>query len=309
MSGVLVVGEALVDVVRRPDGTITEHPGGSPANVALGLARLGRPVHLLTRIGDDERGRLIERHLTSSGVRLVDGSVTGEPTSTAVATLDAEGAARYAFDLRWSVPAADLPAQPLAVHTGSLAAVLQPGAATVQRIVRGAHGHATVSYDPNLRPDLMGDPELVRPVVESLVASADVVKLSDEDAAWLAGDVDPLDLLDTWLTLGPALVVLTRGAAGFAAVSRAGLVEVPAEPAVVVDTVGAGDSAMAGLLDGLADAGLLGGEARPALAAVTPDALRDVLRHAAGVAAVTVSRPGADPPTRAELDRGAVGSG
>jgi fructokinase len=297
----LVVGEALVDVVRTPDGAVREHPGGSPANVALALARLGRPTFLLTRIGDDHRGADVRDHLAASGVELVAGSITAEPTGTAVATLDADGAASYTFDLHWSLPATDLPKAPVVVHTGSIAAVLQPGASTVERILHGAHHHSTTSYDPNLRPDLMGQAADVRPHVESLVATADVVKLSEEDAAWLAPELDPLDLLDRWLGLGPSLVVLTRGGDGLMGVCAAGLVSVPAQAVHVVDTVGAGDTAMAGVLDALWAAGLLGGEVRPRLAAIEPDVLREVLAHAGRVAAITVSRPGADPPTRAEL--------
>lgn len=302
MSGVLVVGEALVDVVTRADGTTTEHPGGSPANVALGLARLGRETHLLTHVGDDDRGRLVAAHLERSGVALVAGSIAPGPTSVARAVLDGEGSASYAFELAWALPHVPLPSDPVAVHTGSIAAVLQPGAATVERIVLGAHHRTTVTYDPNLRPDLMGTPDRVRPTVEMLVAASDVVKLSEEDAVWLAPRTAPEVLIEQWLRLGPSLVVLTRGAAGALAVCRAGRVNVPVEPVAVADTVGAGDSFMSGLIDGLWTADLLGGARRPALRQVPPAVVEQVLRHAAAVAAVTVSRPGADPPTRAELD-------
>lgn len=301
MSGVLVVGEALVDVVTRPDGSVSEHPGGSPANVALGLARLGRETHLLTHLGDDERGARVRAHLEASGVRLVPGSIVPGTTSVARATLDADGAASYDFDLEWALPTVPLPPDPIAVHTGSIAAVRQPGAATVERIVLGAHRRTTVTYDPNLRPDLMGSPETVRPFVETLVAAADVVKLSEEDALWLAPDQPPEQLLERWLTLGPAAVVLTRGGSGSLAVCRSGRVQVSTPPVTVADTVGAGDSFMAGLLDGFWEAGLLGGELRPALADMSRQILDRVLRHAARIAAVTVSRPGADPPTRDEI--------
>jgi fructokinase len=302
VSGVLVVGEALVDVVTRADGTTTEHPGGSPANVALGLARLGRETHLLTHVGDDDHGRLVADHLERSGVALVPGSVAAGPTSVARAVLDGEGSASYAFELEWALPSVPLPSDPVAVHTGSIAAVLQPGAATVERIVLGAHHRTTVTYDPNLRPDLMGAPDRVRPTVEMLVAASDVVKLSEEDAVWLAPGTAPEVLVEQWLRLGPSLVVLTRGAAGALAVCRGGRVSVPGEPVAVADTVGAGDSFMSGLIDGLWTADLLGGVRRPALRQVPPAVVEQVLRHAAAVAAVTVSRPGADPPTRAELD-------
>ncbi|SDQ69735.1 carbohydrate kinase [Quadrisphaera sp. DSM 44207] len=301
MGGVLVIGEALVDVVVPVDGEAVEHPGGSPANVALGLARLGRETHLLTHLGDDGRGEAVRRHLEASGVQLVEGSVQPGRTSTAEAALAADGSATYAFDLTWSLPRTPLPQAPLAVHTGSIAAVLQPGAATVERIMAGASGDATTSYDPNLRPDLMGEPAAVRAPVEALVAVSDVVKLSEEDAAWLVPGTAPEELAAAWLRLGPAVVVLTRGADGMVALCRAGRVEVPAERVRVADTVGAGDSAMAALLDGLWEHGLLGGPAREALAGIGTGVLQDVVRRAVRAAAITVSRPGADPPTRAEL--------
>lgn len=303
MTGVLVVGEALVDVVRRPSSAPVEHVGGSPANVALGLARLGRETHLLTRFGDDERGGRVRAHLEASGVRVVEGSQQPGRTSSAQATLDASGAATYVFDLEWRLPDTPLPARPLAVHTGSIAAVLQPGASTVERIVRGAHHHATISYDPNLRPDLMGSADLVRPHVESLVATSDLVKLSEEDASWLAPGCDPQELVASWLGLGPSIVVLTRGPEEVVAVCAAGVVEVPAQVVDVVDTVGAGDSFTSGLLDGLWRSGLLGGDRRSALAAIDLTTLTGVLQHASAVAAITVSRAGADPPALADLSR------
>ena len=301
MTGVLVVGESLVDIVVRPGRPAAEHVGGSPANVAIGLARLGRETHLLTRFGDDDRGDRVAAHLEASGVRLVDGSRQAGRTSSAQATLDADGAATYSFDLSWALPVTPLPTEPLAVHTGSIAAVLQPGASTVERILHGAHHHATISYDPNVRPDLMGTPENVRPHVESFVATADVVKLSEDDARYVAPGEDPETLVASWLRLGPSVVVLTRGGEGAVAVCAAGRVEVPATRVEVVDTVGAGDSFMSGLIDGLWRASLLGGSARSRLAAIEPEALSTVLTHAAAIAAVTVSRPGADPPALADL--------
>jgi fructokinase len=301
VSGALVVGEALVDVVVRPDGAVSEHPGGSPLNVAIGLARLGRETHLLTRLGEDERGRSVLRHLEDSGVRLVEGSLRPVTTATAAATLAADGSATYEFDLHWELGQAALPAAPIAVHTGSIAAVLEPGASTVVQVVRDQRDQATISYDPNARPLLMGSPADVRGRVEELVAVSDVVKVSDEDAAWLAPDESAEELAGRWLGLGPSVVVLTSGAAGMLGLCRAGRVEVPAPRVDVADTVGAGDSAMAALLDGLWLQGLLGAPARGALASVSTQGLETVVRHAARAAAITVSRPGADPPTRAEL--------
>jgi fructokinase len=301
-GSVLVVGEALVDVVRRADGTSAEHPGGSPLNVAIGLARLGRDTYLLTRLGEDARGRSVLRHLEASGVRLVEGSVLPVTTATAAATLAADGSASYAFDLHWELGEAALPAAPQAVHTGSIAAVLEPGASAVEQVLRSFRGRATTSFDPNCRPALMGEASAVRGRIETLVGLSDVVKLSDEDAGWLAPGEPPEALAARWLDEGPAIVVLTRGGAGMVGWCRAGRVEVSSPQVQVADTVGAGDSAMAALLDGLWTHGLLGGPAREALARVSPEVLESVLSHAVRAAAITVSRPGADPPTRSELD-------
>jgi len=300
-DAVLVIGEALVDVVHRADGTSAEHPGGSPLNVAIGLARLGRDTLLLTRLGEDARGRSVLRHLQASGVRLVAGSVLPVTTATAAATLAADGSASYAFDLHWELGEAALPTAPLAVHTGSIAAVLEPGASAVEHVLRSVRGRTTTSYDPNCRPDLMGEASSVRPRIEALVGLSDVVKLSDEDAGWLAPDETPEELAARWLDQGPSIVVLTRGGAGMVGWCRAGRVDVPAPSVTVADTVGAGDSAMAALLDALWTHGLLGGPARDALAAVSTDVLESVVTHAVRAAAITVSRPGADPPHRTEL--------
>ncbi len=300
MDDVLVVGEALVDIVLRGDEPPVEHPGGSPANVALGLGRLGRRVSLLSRIGDDDRGRRVEGHLARSGVTLAPGTLTPGRTSTATARLDASGAATYDFDIDWHLPDA-VPPPARALHTGSIAAVLAPGGDAVLDLVRRARGTCTVSYDPNARPALMGDPAATRARVEQFVAAADVVKVSDEDVAWLAPGADPLDVARDWLGLGPAMVVVTRGGDGAAAVCAAGVVEVAAPRVEVVDTVGAGDAFMAGLLDALAAADLLGVERREALHAVDVARLEAAARRATRVAALTCARPGADPPTRQEL--------
>lgn len=304
-GGALVVGEALVDIVRTPDGRVSEHAGGSPANVALTLGRLGRPTRLLTRIGDDDRGRRVVEHLAASGVALAEGSLVPAPTSTAAAQLDVHGGATYTFDLVWDLPdGSGLPGgtPPRCLHTGSISAVLEPGATQVRRLFAAARATSTTSYDPNLRPALMGTPEQVRPAVEELVAGADVVKLSDEDAQWLDPRTTPDELAQRWSTLGPAVVVVTRGGRGAKAWCAAGVVDVEGRPVQVADTVGAGDSFSGGLIDALWSRDLLGADRREALTAIDTGTLHAVVAHAVAVSAVTVSRPGADPPTRAELD-------
>jgi len=306
----LVIGEALVDVVRGPKGeALGRHPGGSPANVALGLARLGHRAELLTWLGEDADGRLVLEHLAGSGVGLVPGSTGAPRTSTATAQLDSAGVATYDFDLDPTVPSVDLEA--LAghegfdvVHTGSIAAVLPPGAFVVEALLSRTRHRATVTYDPNARPGLMGDPDVALAKVLAYVGICDVVKVSDEDLAWLRPGVDPLDVAGSWLMRGASVVVVTRGEGGADAVTAGGHVHVDSPPTQVVDTVGAGDSFMSGLLDGLARHGLLGAATRDALRAVDAATVTSVLAHAAQVASITCSRAGADPPWSADLAAG-----
>lgn len=301
---VLVVGEALVDIVHRTDGSIDEHPGGSPLNVAIGLARLGHEVQFAARFAPDPHGELIRQHLAREPLLSVTaGSDQASRTSTAKAYLDADGAATYEFDLVWDVGAA-LDEKPIGhLHTGSIAATLAPGAADVLAAARRARRTGTVSYDPNARPSLMGRPEQARLHIEDFVALSDVVKASDEDLAWLYPGRSPREVLAQWIAGGVGLAVLTMGGQGAAAMTADGSwVPVPAGQSSVVDTVGAGDSFMAGLISGLLDAGLLGEpEARVRLSEAGPQGVSPALVRAARCAEITVSRAGANPPTRAEL--------
>lgn len=298
----LVVGEALIDIVERPGEEPVAHPGGSPANVAVGLARLGREVELVSWFGSDANGSLLRSHLELENVRLSAASARASRTSTARARLDASGSATYVFDLEWAPPRPEPVVTPLVLHTGSIAAVLEPGATTVAATVAAYCGAATITYDPNVRPDLMGTADEARPPVERLVAQADVVKASDEDLAWLYPGQAPQDVARRWVASGPAIVVITRGGEGAWAVTQGGTELTVAPVRVeVADTVGAGDSFTAGLIDGLWGARLLGADRREALRAVDAGTLQRVLDVAARVAAITVSRAGANPPTRAEL--------
>ncbi|MDX2295783.1 MULTISPECIES: carbohydrate kinase family protein [Streptomyces] len=294
----LVIGECVADIVREPGTADVVHPGGSPANVAYGLARLGRDTTLLTQLADDDAGRLIADHLTGAGVRI---AVGGSParTPTAVVSLDGRGQAAYAFDIAWTLTADEPPATegPVRhVHLGSIAAVTAPGAATVLALTGRLRTTATVSYDPNVRPALMGEhgPAVAR--VERCVALADLVKASDEDLAWLYPGESPARVAARWLALGPAVVLVTRGGAGSLAVTRDHTVSAGAPPVAVVDTVGAGDSFMSAVLDALA------GRDRAGLAELGAADLAGLLARAGAAAAVTVSRAGARPPDRAELD-------
>ncbi|WP_307033298.1 carbohydrate kinase [Arthrobacter sp. B3I4] len=305
-----VIGEALVDVVQRPSGT-QAHVGGSPLNVAVGLARLDHPVQFIGRYGRDAYGESVAAHLKSSSVLLPLGP-DELPTSVAAASIDDDGAATYRFDLAWELPglAARLPFMlqgSTLLHTGSIATMLAPGAADVLAAVEHAHPSMTISFDPNCRPSIIADAGQARRQAEKFVTLADVVKASDEDLEWLYPGEDPLDSARRWLSLGgsegPAMVVVTRGATGPWAINAAGEAQAPTPPVKVADTVGAGDSFMAALLSGIVDLGLNGAQNRKDLRGLSAGSLRTLLAHAAAAAAVTVSRAGANPPTRAELNR------
>ena len=301
----IVVGEALVDLVGQRGGrTLAAHPGGSPANVALGLGRLGVPVTLKTRLGRDSLGEMIRGHLEASGVRVDGGPGEGVSTSLAIATL-AAGIASYDFRIEWDVgDLSPLPVETRCLHTGSLATALAPGKDSVVDLIQREHerGRVTISYDPNVRPALLGEPARARPDIERLVTLSDVVKVSDEDLRWLYPDRSDEEVAQDWLALGPALVVVTRGGAGVYAVAADVELRRDAVPIDLVDTVGAGDSFTSGLLDGLHRADLVGAARRDALAGIDRATLESVVKEAALIAAITCSRPGADPPTRAELD-------
>ncbi|CAM5274657.1 carbohydrate kinase [Streptomyces tanashiensis] len=293
---ILVIGECVADIVRGADGTERVHPGGSPANVAYGLARLGRDVTLLTQLADDPTGRLIADHLKGAGVRVEVGGVP-DRTPSAVVGLDAQGRAAYTFDIAWTLEAGEpRPDRPGHVHIGSIAAVTAPGAATVLAEVERLRDRATVSYDPNVRPGLMGEHGEAVARVERCVALSDLVKASDEDLAWLYPGEEPQAVAARWLALGPAAVLVTRGAAGSLAFTGRVTAFAEAPAVTVVDTVGAGDSFMSAVLD------LLAGRGRETLPGIGAEYLARLLRRAATAAAVTVSRAGAQPPDRAELD-------
>lgn len=301
-SSVLVIGESLIDVVRHPDGATEEYPGGSPMNVAIGLARLGHPVQLATMIGTDDRGRVIAEYVARDHVTLVPGSTDAARTATAAATLDENGSADYEFDLTGELPPLQVDTDHL--HTGSIAAVLQPGATAIRETVEAVRDRVTISYDPNARPAIMGTPDQARSDVEQLIGLSDVVKASDEDIAWFYDGAEPQDVLPLWGRLGPAVVIATRGGDGALVHLRSHDVtfEVPGIRTDVADTVGAGDSFMAGLLSGLLDAGLLGGRAeRAALRGADEAAVRPAVERAIRASSITVSRPGANPPTREEF--------
>ena len=301
---VVVVGELLVDVVHTPDGQTTEHVGGSPANVALGLARLGHDTWFATLVGTDARGTRCTQHVANGGVRLLPGSTDpAHPTSTAAATIDDSGAATYVFDLHWDLPPVQLPEGTTHLHIGSIGTTLTPGDAEVTAAVHRARVGGTVSYDPNMRPTIMGSADAVRPRVEELVALSDLVKCSEDDVDWLYPGESPAQVMARWAGLGAALTVVTLGPRGVTWRTASGEEHrEPAQDVAVVDTVGAGDSFMAGLVSGLLDDGLLGGpDARGRLRGAGLAQVRPAVDRALATSGLTVRRPGAYAPTREEI--------
>lgn len=291
MKQITVIGEALIDIVDpTPQGEI---PGGSPANVALGLGRLGVPVEFVTWLGDDERGHRIAAHLEASHVRIPDSVFQARHTSTATVTLGTDGQPTYVFDIDWNVPSTTKKTDRL--HVGSLGAFLEPGADAVRDLVKETkRAGGFVSIDPNIRPALLMDSAGVRIRFEELAAGADVVKLSDEDAHWLYPETEPDHVLDHLHQLGVQMAVLTAGVRGSTLSTALESVFVPAHATRVVDTVGAGDTYMATLL-------WLLEQVADDLDHLSGEDLNRIGSICAEAASITVSRSGADLPWAAEL--------
>jgi fructokinase len=301
VRGALIIGESLIDIVPS-ERSFLEIPGGSPMNVAVGLGRLGRPTVLATWVGRDAQGRSITDHVELAGVAVLPGSDKAVRTSTAKVTLDDAGQAQYVFDLSWVLPPIPEALEPPVVHLGSLAGTVEPGADAARAyLARNPHG-ATITYDPNIRPDVMGPAEPLRGRIEALVQLANVVKASEDDLAYLYPGRDAVDVARDWLALGPSLVVVTLGGEGAVALTADGdPVRVGVYPTQVADTVGAGDSFMGGMIDALWTLGLLGPDGKDALASITADQAAAVLDRASRISAITVSRVGANPPWASEL--------
>jgi fructokinase len=297
---IVVVGEALVDLAVHPDGTVGAHLGGGPFNTARTLGRLDVPVAFLGRLSTDAFGRRLRDALAADGVSLDGIALCDEPTTLALAELDQHGAATYRFYVEGtSVPGlttahalAVLP--PLeALHVGTLGLVLEPLADATTALVDRLAGDALVMVDPNVRPGVIGDEAAYRARLDRVLAQADVVKVSDDDLAWLAPGVAPEDAARRILDIGAGVVMVTLGARG-ALVVGAGFAEAVRGPDVTVaDTIGAGDAFAGGVLAWWHDNGWPELTDAPSAVAATAFACR--------VAAATVARPGADPPRRADL--------
>ena len=312
---IAVLGERIVDFVPGEDPQAYRAvAGGSPANVALGVRRLGGEPVLLGRAGDDGLAGLLDRAIADNGLSTAALLRRTGPSLLAVCTRQDDGSVSYYFyfqgspDLLWDEAdlgealAAARAAGATAWHTGSLVSWLGPGVDAVLAAWRAAReaGDLTLSYDPNARPGTVPQ-EVMRARVEDFVRLSDVVKVSDEDLAFLYPGEAPEAVCARWIEQGPALVVLTRGPQGLSAWRRdRDVVEVPGRDVEVADTVGAGDTVTAALLVGLGDAGALG--AGGDIEGLSDDVVREILKRAAVAAAITCSREGAQPPTRGEVD-------
>jgi fructokinase len=301
---IAVIGEALIDLVETGDDEPRlARPGGSPYNVAVGLARLGWTAFFVGRLSHDPLGTVLRNHALRSGVDLSLAVDAHEPSTVALVELDAAGAAQYRFgvegtaDFRWTDAELDrIPDDVQAAHFGSLASWLPPGDAVIARRVRALRDNGTViSYDPNVRPHLQGDAAAARAQIEATIPLAHLVKTSEEDIAWLRPG-EPIEAVaEDWLRLGATAVVVSRGGAGATAYTAKTEVSRPPVPVHVVDTVGAGDAFMSGLLDALVRRDLL------RVDALGEAQFAEVLDDAGLVAAITCSRAGANPPRREEL--------
>jgi fructokinase len=295
-----VAGEALVDLVGTSPH-FTAHAGGSPYNVAVTLARLGEHVSLFARSGRDVFGAMLEEKARESGVLFDRWQIVDEPTSLAVASLDEHGKAGYNFyfdstaALGWDDSVLELTPTEGVFHLGSIATWRAPSGPVLQELQRHAYesGTTLISYDPNIRPALIAEPDVARVSVERCVGTAHLVKASDEDVAFLYPDRPMADVAARWCDLGARAVVVTLGRDGAVAYGADGeLTRQPGLAITVADTVGAGDSFAGGLLAAIGDA----------VPDSLPERIGDALEQAVVVSAMTCERHGANPPTRAELD-------
>jgi len=305
----VVCGEALFDVFATGDTptgmAMDARVGGSPFNVAVGLARLAQPVCFLSQVSRGFLGERLMRALAAEGVHTATVQRSDAPTTLSLIGLDAQGVPSYSFygegcaDRLLSDDAlAALPTEIKAINFGSYATVVGETAATQRKLVEREQGRTLIAYDPNIRLNVEPSLDVWRTQIDWMLPRTQLLKVSDEDLRLVWPGVEPADFAARALAQGAKLVVVTRGGEGATGWTAAGRVDVPPVAVQVIDTVGAGDTFQAALLTWLAERDAL---SAPALAALSQDALVDALGFAARAAAITCSRRGADMPRRAEL--------
>ena len=290
-----VCGEVLIDIL--PSGPVV---GGGPANTAKALARLGHDVHFIDGISSDAYGQSARAELLNDGVNLDLALASDKPTCTATVSLDDAGGASYEFLIdgtaTFDFNSAWLPDpyryQPQVLHIGTLVTVIEPGVSALYDWAMAVAELAPIVFDPNIRPSVMPDRDLYEAAVEKWAALSAVIKVSDDDLAWLFPGQAIEDVANRWINDGAFLVVVTQGANGIMGYTSDGRVEVPGVKVDVVDTVGAGDTVGAIVVEAMLAHGLV---------ELRGDILRGVLTRAAAAAAITCSRKGAQPPYKHEL--------
>ena len=300
---IVVAGEALIDLIVNPDGTLDAIPGGGPYNCARAVARLGGSARFLGRISTDRFGRILLANLLSDGVDVDRVVTTDDPTTLAVAELDALGSATYRFYLEGTSAAGltdalasgALGPAVTALHVGTLGLVVEPTGTTIERMVHAASAGVLVMLDPNCRPSATRDPDAFRRRIDRIASRADVMKASVDDLRFLDPTATPDAVIGRFLELGVRVVLRTDGGRAVEVRTPTDRVSVPVPPVNVVDTVGAGDAFGGGFLAAWTAAGHGRGE----LASI--DRVVEAVTFAIRVAGLTCSRAGADPPTQAEL--------
>ena len=301
---ILVGGEALYDLVlQRSHDDLVGHPGGGPFNTARTIGRLEQPVAYLGRLSRDHFGERMLGILREDGVDLGAVVETDDPTTLALAEVDDDGVARYRFYERGTsavgldadAALAALPGDVRILHVGTLGLMLEPVATALEAVVERLAPSALIAVDPNIRPWAIGDGDGYRARLARVLGRSHVVKVSQEDLAWLYPGVPEVEAVRTLLELGPVLGLLTRGPNGAVVVTRTAEVAVPAPRAKVVDTIGAGDAFGGGFLAWWSERGLT----REDLGTI--DLAVEATAFACLVAARTCARPGAEPPYRSEL--------
>ena len=308
---ILVCGEALIDAIQDADGTQRMMPGGGPFNTARALARLGVPTAFLGHLSTDPLGRRLTELLVADGANLALASYGPEPTTVAVAAVDGAGLAEYEFfvdgtsapNLTPAVIPDQLPPDITAIHVGTLGLVLEPMASTLVELIQREGGKRLVMLDPNVRPAVLTDEAEYRGRIDELTAQSTIVKASEGDFAWLIPGLGYEAAADRVLKTGARLAIVTLGPRGAYAATEDLHVSVDAPPVEVVDTIGAGDAFSAGFLAWLYDHDRLRRELN-----LSPDELKEALEFACLAASLTCARAGAEPPTRAEMERAGRGS-
>ena len=285
-----------------PDGSgeRVPHVGGGPANTAKALARLGHDVYFIDGISSDKYGQMSRQELLNDEVKLDLALNSNKPTCLAIVSLNENGGASYKFEIdgtaTFDFSDSWLPDpsryKPSVLHIGTLITVIQPGADVLYDWAMQVAEFAPIVFDPNVRSVVMNDRDKYLAAVERWVAISSVVKVSDDDLAWLYPGQQYADVAGRWISDGAALVVVTRGADGLVGFTADGSVEVPGVKVDVADTVGAGDTVGAIIVEAMIEEGILN---------LTGDTLKAVLNRAAVAAGITCSRKGAQPPYKHEL--------